>query len=180
MASTSAHLLTRHNARPQYQQKGTGKARQGSIRNPHMKGGATVHGPVVRLHEHKLNKKERALGLKSALAARWQEGRLRVVSSLAMDRPRSALVAEVLGKALGVVGKKERVSALIVGGGADAAVALACRNVEGVDYIPQLGCNVVSVLKRRHVVFTLDALKDIQQRLKLAGVRREVRERRLT
>jgi len=143
-----------------------------------MRGGATVHGPVVRLHEHKLNKKERALGLKSALAARWQEGRLRVVSSLAMDRPRSALVAEVLGKALG--GQKERLSALVVGRGADAAVALACRNVEGVDYIPQLGCNVVSVLKRRHVVFTLDALRDIQERLKLAGVRRAVRERDLT
>lgn len=68
-----------------WKQKGTGRARQGSVKNPHFKGGGTAFGPRVRSHAHDLNKKERRLGLRSALCARFQEAKLFVVDTLESD-----------------------------------------------------------------------------------------------
>ena len=70
-----------------FKQKGSGNARQGTLRGPHQEGGGRAHGPVVRDHGYSLNKKVRSLGLKHALSAKAAEGKLIVVDALALKEP---------------------------------------------------------------------------------------------
>src|SRR5471030_1496382 len=77
-----------------YKQKGTGRARQGSLRSPQFRGGAVIFGPVVRSHAFDLQKKVRRLGLKTALSAKLSEGRLIVLDRAAIDTPKTKVLAE--------------------------------------------------------------------------------------
>jgi len=151
--------------RKPWRQKGTGRARQGSIRNPHFRGGASVFGPTPRLHDHNLNKKERALGLKSALAARFQEGRLYVVSSLDLKNPKTSELAALASSNVWQ-------SALVVGMGTEETFKLASSNIPSLDFLPQIGCNVYDILKHKTLVFSVASLRALEARLILAGLRR--------
>src|SRR6516164_4974219 len=116
-----------------YKQKGTGRARQGSLRSPQFRGGATIFGPVVHSHEFGLQKKVRKLGLKTALSAKQAEGKLVVIDQ--------ASLAET--KALR--GKFETLgweSVLIIDGAVDEGFAKAARNLPKVDVLPTQGANV--------------------------------------
>ena len=143
-----------------YKQKGTGNARQGSLRSPQFRGGATIFGPVPRSHAHDLPKKVRKLALRCALSAKQRDGKLIVVDSVAADSPKTAALAERLGK-LGFN------SVLIVAGPeVDENFRRAAQNLVGVDVLPQAGANVYDILRRDTLVLTRDAVQQLEARLK--------------
>ena len=143
-----------------YKQKGTGRARQGSLRSPQFRGGAVIFGPVVRDHGFDLQKKVRRLGLKTALSAKQAEGKLVVIDA--------ARVGEAKTKALraqfDALGWE---SVLIIDGAAvDQDFARAARNLPKVDVLPQLGANVYDILRRDMLVLTRAAVEQLEARLK--------------
>jgi large subunit ribosomal protein L4 len=143
-----------------YKQKGTGRARQGSLRSPQFRGGAVIFGPVVRDHGFDLQKKVRRLGLKTALSAKQAEGKLVVIDA--------ARVTEAKTKALRVqFAALGWDSVLIIDGAAvDEGFARAARNLPKVDVLPQLGANVYDILRRDVLVLTRDAAQQLEARLK--------------
>ena len=143
-----------------YKQKGTGRARQGSLRSPQFRGGATIFGPVIRSHEFSLQKKVRKLGLKTALSVKQSEGKLVVIDA--------ARCAEAKTRALRA--KFETLgwdSVLIIDGPAvDEGFARAARNLPRVDVLPQQGANVYDILRRDMLVLTRAAVEHLEARLK--------------
>ena len=142
-----------------YRQKGTGGARHGAASSNIFRGGGVAHGPVVRDHGHSLQKKVRALGLKSALSAKARDGKLMVVDALASD-----------GKTAGLKVKLQKMgldNALIIGGEAvDVGFARAANNIPRVDVLPQAGINVYDILRRDVLVLTKDSVAHLEERLK--------------
>ncbi len=142
-----------------YRQKGTGRARQGSLRAAQFRGGATAHGPVPRSHAHDLPKKVRRLGLKSALSAKQAEGNLMILDP-AGSTGRTADLARHLA-ALGLS------SALVIDGPEpEANLTRAARNLPRIDVLPQQGANVYDILRRDTLVLTREAVKHLEDRLK--------------
>ena len=143
-----------------YKQKGTGRARQGSLRSPQFRGGAVIFGPVVRSHEFDLQKKVRRLGLKTALSAKQAEGKLVVIDAATVD----AAKTKALRARLDAFGWE---SALIIDGATvDEGFARAARNIPKVDVLPQQGANVYDILRRDTLVLTRDAAQQLEARLK--------------
>ena len=143
-----------------WRQKGTGRARQGSLRSPQFRGGAVIFGPVVRSHEFGLQKKVRQLAMKSALSAKQAEGKLVVLDAATLAEPKTGKLAERFEK-LGWA------SVLIIGGAAlDENFARAARNLPQVDVLPQQGANVYDILRRDTLVLTRDAVQHREARLK--------------
>jgi large subunit ribosomal protein L4 len=143
-----------------WRQKGTGRARQGTIRAPQWAGGGVVFGPVPRSYEHDLPKKMRRAALRGALSLRLQEGALTVVDGLVLEAPKTKLLlAALAGLGLG------EASVLVVIGGADAPLELAARNLQRVDVLRAEGLNVYDVLRHERLVVTQDALARIHERL---------------
>jgi len=143
-----------------YKQKGTGRARQGSLRSPQFRGGARIFGPVVRSHAFDLQKKVRRLGLKTALSAKQVEGKLVVIDT--------AHIGEAKTKAL-----RPRLAALgwdsvliIDGSVVEENFAWATRNLPRVDVMPQQGANVYDILRRDTLVLTREAVRQLEARLK--------------
>ena len=144
-----------------YKQKGTGSARQGSLRSAQMRGGGIIFGPVVRSHAFSLPKKIRMLGLRSALSAKAKDGKLVVIENAdgGKEAKTKTLVAQL--KKLGWT------SALIVDGGqVDEGFARAARNIPGIDVLPTQGANVYDILRRDTLVLTKAALEKLEERLK--------------
>lgn len=142
-----------------YKQKGTGHARQGSLRSPQYRGGATIFGPVVRSHAHDLPKKVRKLGLKTALSAKAKDGKLVVLDTAADVAKTKELAAKF--KALGWT------SALIIDGEqVNDQFFRAARNIVGIDVLPQQGANVYDILRRDTLVLTKAAVEKLEERLK--------------
>jgi large subunit ribosomal protein L4 len=143
-----------------YKQKGTGRARQGSLRSPQFRGGAVIFGPVVRSHAFDLQKKVRRLGLKTALSAKLGEGKLVVIDAAHADEAKTKALRtrlEVLGWG----------SVLIIDGAAvDQNFARAARNLPRVDVLPQQGANVYDILRRDTLVLTRAAVEQLEARLK--------------
>jgi len=143
-----------------YKQKGTGHARQGSLRSPQFRGGATLFGPVVRDHAHDLTKKFRKLGLKTALSAKAAEGKLVILDS---GKFASSKTRDFAGKArtLGWA------NVLIIDGPeVDETLVRAARNVINIDVLPQQGANVYDILRRDTLVLTRAAVEHLEARLK--------------
>ncbi len=146
--------------RKPYKQKGTGRARQGSLRSPQFRGGAVIFGPVVRSHAHDLPKKVRKLALRSALSAKRAEGKLVVVDDISASSPKTKDLAVKLAK-LGW-GR-----ALIIAGPAiDDNFRRAAANVPNLDLLPQQGANVYDILRRDTLVLTRAAVEHLEARLK--------------
>ncbi len=143
-----------------YRQKGTGRARQGSLRSPQFRGGAVIFGPVVRSHEHGLTKKVRKLALKIALASKAAEGKLIVLDAATADTFKTkALAARLKGFALK--------SALIIdGANLDDNFAKAARNIPLLDVLPEQGANVYDILRRDTLFLTRNAVEQLEARLK--------------
>jgi large subunit ribosomal protein L4 len=143
-----------------WRQKGTGRARQGSLRSPQFRGGAVIFGPVVRSHEFSLQKKVRRLALKTALSAKQAEGKLIVLETAKLADAKTAALAKRLDK-LGWG------SVLIIDGPTvDENFARAARNIPGIDVLPQQGANVYDILRRDTLVLTRDAVQHLEARLK--------------
>ena len=143
-----------------FNQKGGGRARQGSLRSAQFRGGATIFGPVVRSHAFDMNKKVRKLALKVALSAKAAEGKLVVLDKASADAPKTKSLAAQF-KALGWN------SVLVIDGAAvDGNFALASRNIPHVDVLPEVGANVYDILRRDTLVLTKDAVAALEARLK--------------
>ena len=143
-----------------YKQKGTGNARQGSLRSPQFRTGGVVHGPVVRDHGYSLPKKVRRLGLISALSQKHAEGKLVVLDAAVAADPKTG----VLAARLKVLGWR---SALIIDGVVDENFLRASRNIHGFDVLPSVGANVYDIL--RHDVLAITSAGVEGLKLRLAG-----------
>jgi large subunit ribosomal protein L4 len=146
-----------------YRQKGTGNARQGSLRAPQFRGGGAVHGPVVRSHEYKLPKKVRRLGLISALSQKQADGKL-IVLEAAAGVARTGELAKKL-KALGWR------SALIVDRAVDESFLRAARNIPGLDILPTIGANVYDILNHDVLAITTAGVEGLKERLNGAAAK---------
>ena len=143
-----------------YKQKGTGRARQGSLRAPQFRGGGVVFGPVVRSHAHDLPKKVRRLALKTALSSKQADGKLVVLDDAKLADGKTKSLSEKIAK-LGWS------SVLIIDGPeVDEGFARAARNLPGIDVLPQQGANVYDILRRDTLVLTREAVKHLEARLK--------------
>ena len=140
-----------------YKQKGTGNARQGSLRSVQFRTGGVAHGPVVRSHEYSLNKKVRRLGLISALSQKAADGKLVVLQAATADGKTGALAKQV--KAMGWR------SALVIDREVDEAFLRASRNIHTLDVLPTIGANVYDILNHDVLVITQAGVEGLTARL---------------
>lgn len=140
-----------------YRQKGTGNARQGSLRGPQFRTGGIVHGPVVRDHGYDLPKKVRRLGLISALSQKLAEGKLVVIDEANNTEKTSELAAK-----LKVLGWN---STLIIDANIDENFGRAVRNIASVDILPTIGANVYDILNHDILAITRAAVDGLKERL---------------
>ncbi len=143
-----------------FRQKGSGRARQGTLRAPEFRHGAVAFGPVVRDHAHDLNKKIRKLGLKCALSLKAKDAKLFILDDAKVSSPKTKELKNAFDK-LGWS------SVLILSGAeVDKNFALASGNIVGIDVLPQVGANVYDILRRDTLVLTKDAVAYLEALLK--------------
>lgn len=140
-----------------YNQKRTGRARQGSLRSPQFKGGGVIFGPVVRGHDYSLNKKVRKLGLKIALSLKYLNNQLVILDNLDSDIKKTSEMCKCMDSF-------KFSSFLIVGEYGDNLLR-AANNLHYVDLIKPIGLNVFDILNHECVMLTSDALKYLEGRL---------------
>ena len=145
--------------RKPWRQKGTGRARHGSIRSPLWRHGGVVFGPKPREYGWTMPQKQRRLALKQALSSKVGDGELVVVDHLSLAEPKTRVMAAVLRKL-----KAER-KPLIVMAEKDEKVILAARNIPGVQLLPPDALSVYSVLNSGKLVVTRDAVKRLEEAL---------------
>ncbi|TCT21077.1 LSU ribosomal protein L4P [Melghiribacillus thermohalophilus] len=141
----------RGGGRKPWRQKGTGRARQGSIRSPQWVGGGTVFGPTPRSYSYKLPKKVRRLALKSALSSKVLDENIIVLDDLSIEAPKTKEVVSML-KGLNVNEK-----ALIVTAGEDKNIVLSANNIPGVNVLTVEEVNVLDLLAHDKLIITKEA-----------------------
>jgi large subunit ribosomal protein L4 len=137
-------------------QKGTGRARQGSIRAPHHSGGGIVFGPKPRKYTQKIPKMTKRLAIRSALSAKLRDGELIVIDTLAIDAPKTKAITALLD-AVGITR-----SPLVVTADADTTVRLSTRNIEGATALPAALINTEALLRHHGVLMTVDAVRRVE------------------
>ncbi len=147
----------RGGGRKPWRQKGTGRARQGSIRSPQWVGGGVVFGPTPRSYAYHLPKKVSRLALKSVLSQKAVDGNIIVVDSISYDKPSTKAFAQLL-KTVGADNK-----ALVVVEDGNDNVALSARNIAGVTVVAPEGVNVLDVISAKKLVVTQAALSKIEE-----------------
>ncbi|MFB4366971.1 50S ribosomal protein L4 [Bacillus sp. LR_6] len=147
----------RGGGRKPWRQKGTGRARQGSIRSPQWRGGGVVFGPTPRSYSYKLPKKVRRLAIKSVLSSKVNDNNIIVLEDLTLDTAKTKEMAAIL-KGLSVEKK-----ALIVTADANEAVALSARNIPGVTVIEANGINVLDVVNHEKLLITKAAVEKVEE-----------------
>ncbi len=146
----------RGGGRKPWRQKGTGHARQGSIRAPQWKGGGVVFAPVPRDYSMKMNKKERRAAVKSVLTAKVQEEKLVVLDELKLEAAKTKEMVKVLDCL-------KATKALVVTAGEDNTAMLAARNIPDVQTAVAKDVNVYDLLNHNTVVLTKDAVASIEE-----------------
>lgn len=158
---TKTRSEVRGGGRKPWRQKGTGRARQGSIRAAQWRGGGTVFGPTPRDYSYKLNKKVRRLALKSVLSEKLQEKAMSVIDSIELTEPKTKTFTQILSdiaapkKTLFVVSEDDKYSNAF----------LSMRNIPSMMMLTADGINVYDLVNANKVVFTLAALKDVEEAL---------------
>ncbi len=142
-----------------YGQKGTGRARIGTLRAPQYVGGATIFGPVVRSHATELPKKQRILALKTALSAKLAEGKLVVLDEAKAKAPKTK---EMIAK-MNTLGFNSTL--IICGEELDHNFALSVRNIPLLNVLPSDGANVYDILRHDTLVLTKEAVENLTKRL---------------
>ena len=140
-----------------WRQKGTGRARQGSIRSPQWVGGGVVFGPTPRSYSYKLPRKVRRLAIKSVLSQKVVDNGLVVVDQLSFDQPKTKEFAQVLDN----LNVNEKV--LVVLEDDNKKATLAARNLPNVTVIPAKGLNVLDVINNDKMVITQEALSQVEE-----------------
>ena len=155
--STKTRAEVSGGGRKPWRQKGTGRARQGSIRAPHWVGGGVALGPKPRSYNYTVNKKEKRLAIKSMLSSKVSENELVVVESLPLKEIKTKEMARILNN-LKVEGK-----AVILLPEKDEIVQKSARNIEGVKTLQVGTINVYDLLKYNKLVVTLDTVKKLEE-----------------
>ena len=140
-----------------WRQKGTGRARQGSIRAPQFRGGGIVFGPTPRSYKYSLPRKVRQLAIKSALSQKVLDDSLVVVDSLNFDAPKTKDFAAALDNL------KVAEKALIVVTDDDKNAALSARNLANATVVMPAGVNILNVVDAQKVVITKSALSQVEE-----------------
>lgn len=142
-----------------WRQKGTGRARHGSIRSPLWKGGGVTFGPTKeREFSKKINKKMRKLAVSSVLSRKLREGEIKVLDNLSIQELKTKNFVAVLKNILGL-----RLSALVIPASKNAKVKRALGNVSKVDALSPYSLNVYDLLKRKNIILERDAIKEIEK-----------------
>ena len=155
--STKTRAEVSGGGRKPWRQKGTGRARQGSIRAPHWVGGGVALGPKPRSYNYTVNKKEKRLAIKSMLSSKVSENELVVVESLPLKEIKTKEMARILNN-LKVEGK-----AVILLPEKDEIVQKSARNIEGVKTLQVGTINVYDLLKHKNLVVTEDTVKKLEE-----------------
>ncbi|HYP05773.1 MAG TPA: 50S ribosomal protein L4 [Bryobacteraceae bacterium] len=170
----NAKTKTRHevsgSGKKLWKQKGTGRARTGSIRSPLWRHGGTVHGPVVRSYAYKLPRKMLLGALRSALSAKLRDGELKIVQSLDTGDHKTKSLATALGK-LEAANRKVLLVDVFASGhnesgsGVERNLMLASRNLEGVKLVPTREVTVYDLLAHKQVVISEAAARKFSEAL---------------
>ena len=147
--------------RKPWRQKGTGRARQGSIRAPQWRGGGIALGPVPRDYSLKMNRKERKLALKSALTYKARDKEIIVVDKISLDVPKTKELVKLL-EGLEIADKK----VLIVMNELDENVILAGRNLQNIFMMEPVELNVLDIINADYILADVAAIKTIEEALK--------------
>lgn len=140
-----------------FRQKGTGNARQGTIRAPHYRGGGVVFGPTPRSYSYKMPKKMRRLAIRSALSAKVNEDVLTVVDNISLDAPKTKELQAVLANL------KADKKVLLVLENENVNVELSSRNLQGVTVLTPENLNVLDILSADRVIFTEGAINKAEE-----------------
>ena len=160
-ASTKTRAMVRGGGRKPFKQKGTGRARQGSIRAPHMVGGGVTFGPHPRSYEKKVNKKVRNLALKSALSAKVAAGNVLVLDYDGIETPKTKVIVNLVNK---VDAKQKQL--FVVNDLAtmnDFNLYLSVRNLENAVVLQPNEIGVYWLLKQEKVILTREALATVEE-----------------
>jgi large subunit ribosomal protein L4 len=164
--ATKTRGMVRGGGKKPYRQKGTGRARQGSLRAPQYAGGGVVHGPVPRSYAQRTPKKMKAAALHGALSDRLSHGRIAVVSSFVDgEEPSTKGALSVLSTAIGMAESRLRRPVLVVIAADDVLARKSLRNVEKLRVLDSGQLNTYDVLASDHVVFTQAALGEFVGRV---------------
>ena len=157
-AATKTRGMVRGGGRKPWKQKGTGRARAGTIRSPLWVGGGTVFGPHPRNYSFSMPRKVRRLAIRSALTSKVNAGELLVVDSIEFQEMKTKNVVNMLGNF-----KLNDVKALIITAERDEKVDMSSRNIPGVKAIASSGLNVYDILNHQRVIVTQDAVAKIEE-----------------
>jgi large subunit ribosomal protein L4 len=154
---TKGRSEVRGGGRKPWKQKGTGRARQGSIRSPQWKGGGIVFGPTPRSYGYKLPRKVRRLAIKSALSSKVIDNDVIVLDQLTLNTPKTKEFVAILNN-LKVASKTLVVAATI-----DENAALSARNIPGVKFVAADGISVLDVMLYDKLIITKDAVQKVEE-----------------
>jgi len=157
-AATKTKGFVRGGGKKPWKQKGTGRARAGSIRSPIWVGGGTVFGPSPRDYSYRMPRTARREALLSALSVKHRDGKLIVVDKFSLEAAKTKIMVQALAEL-------KVTSALIVIGGADATIERSARNLPKVKVLRVEGVNVYDLLRYDHLILTEGALKLLEERL---------------
>ena len=161
-ASTKTRAEVRGGGRKPFRQKGTGRARQGSTRAPHMVGGGVVHGPKPRDYVKKVNKKVRKLALRSALATKINEGNLIVLDDFALETPKTKTFVN-FAKTLDFAGQKQLFVVNDFTEDKDYNLYMSVRNIEKTFVLDSRELRIFWLIKQDKVILTKEALAAIEE-----------------
>ena len=147
-----------------WKQKGTGRARVGSIRSPLWRHGGTVHGPQPRSYDYQFPKKKLLGALRSALASKHSDGKLMVVEAFELDAAKTGEFRKTLGK-LGV----GKTTLLVDGAKENRNLELSSRNIRGVELVPGNQVHPYHLLRYETAIFSKPALEKLQDSLKASA-----------
>ncbi|ADL06911.1 50S ribosomal protein L4 [Thermosediminibacter oceani] len=156
-ASTKTRAEVRGGGRKPWRQKGTGRARHGSIRSPLWRKGGIVFGPKPRSYKYTLPKKLKRLALKSALSAKVRDNEIIVLDRLTMEAPKTKEMVKVLSNL------KADTKSLIVLDASDVNVVKSARNIPGVTTTTVNTLNVYDILNHDKLIMTMDAVKRVEE-----------------
>lgn len=161
-ASTKTRAEVRGGGRKPFRQKGTGRARQGSTRAPHMVGGGVVHGPKPRDYVKKVNKKVRKLALRSALATKINEGNLIVLDDFALETPKTKTFVN-FAKTLDFAGQKQLFVVNDFTEDRDYNLYMSVRNIEKTFVLDSRELRIFWLIKQDKIILTKEALAAIEE-----------------
>lgn len=156
-ASTKTRSEVRGGGRKPWRQKGTGRARHGTIRSPLWVGGGTTFGPRPRNYGFTMPKKAKKLAIKSALTSKVKSGSLKILEKLVFEEPKTKEMARVLNSL------KAADKVLVVTGESNSSVVKSARNIPGVKTLPAYQLNVYDILNCKNLILTQEAVNRAEE-----------------